>query len=133
MFQNHIFNKKSHFRNQFCLKITFYKPFFAKIAFSKYHFSLKHFYFKCQIQVNLWTKTVILPQCATKIQLIQSVRKSYKKSHIASLLKAKRAKLIFYYNVRSAFISKFRSDTRYSRNDKKHRLNRSKWCLSFLV
>ena len=48
------FSQKSHFRSQV----------FLKIAFSKSQFSQDSHYFKYQIQVNLWTKSEILPQCA---------------------------------------------------------------------
>ena len=72
-FQNHIFTKitfqhpifhKNHILEaHFLHKSHFGSPFFTKIAFSKSHTSQKSHNFKYQIQVNLWTKSVFLPQC----------------------------------------------------------------------
>ena len=74
-FQNRIFNKnhiseahleqKSHFQiSIFHKKKSQFKiSYFAKILFSKSHNSKKSQYFKYKIQVNLWRKSVNLPQC----------------------------------------------------------------------
>ena len=66
-FQNLIFHKNRNF------KIVLYKNHileanFTMIAVSESYFSQKLHYFKYQIKVNLWTNSVILPQCAILLQ-----------------------------------------------------------------
>ena len=58
------FSQKSHFRSLFFTKITFSKSYFLKkITFQKPIFQKKIPLLLYQIHVNLWTKSVILPQC----------------------------------------------------------------------
>ena len=85
MFKKSHFSRNSQFQNRIISKIHIFKTeFFTKISFSKSQFSQKsHFrsqfstscifkitfftkvtlFLDYQNQVNLWTKSVILPQC----------------------------------------------------------------------
>ena len=62
-FSNFHFHKNHIFKNSFFTKIKFQKPVNIKIHIFEYHFSQNSHYLKYRIQVNLRTKSVILPQC----------------------------------------------------------------------
>ena len=62
-FQMPISSKIAFSKSHFSHKSQFRSRFFTKIAFPKFDFSQKSHYFKCLIYVNLWIKSVILPQC----------------------------------------------------------------------
>ena len=62
-FQMPISSKIAFSKSHFSHKSQFRSRFFTKIAFPKFHFSQKSHYFKYLIYVNLWIKSVILPQC----------------------------------------------------------------------
>ena len=71
------FSQKSHFRSPFFTKITFQNLIFSKNLIFKISYFTK-ITFKHQIQVNLWTKSVIWPQCGPiKSNVFHEVSKSH--------------------------------------------------------
>ena len=66
--ENHIFQEIHIFKIAFLAKSHFRITFLAKITFSKY-----------QIQVNLWTIIVILPQCGFPTELLEAYTNSTNK------------------------------------------------------
>ena len=77
--ENHIFQEVHIFKIAFLAKSHFRITFLAKITFSKYHFSQSSHFSKYQIQVNLWTIIVILPQCGFPTELLEAYTNSTNK------------------------------------------------------